>query len=99
MIYLGADPGVSGALAVIEDGEVSIHDLPTTEIETSKKSKSGKKIKKSQLDPHAAALMFEVYAGQDCYLVIEKEQPMPSFERDANGQPKPRRAMGVVSTA
>jgi crossover junction endodeoxyribonuclease RuvC len=91
--WLGIDPGISGAVAVIEDGNITFYDTPTVQV------KVGKSVK-NQLDPFACSQILRRYddgiAGS-MMVTIEKVQPMPSFSRDKDGQPEERRTMGVTS--
>jgi crossover junction endodeoxyribonuclease RuvC len=90
--FLGIDPGSSGALALLEDGQCpKFWDTPTVQV------KSGKTFKR-QLDPHAASLML-MAISQECLdpllITIEKVAPMPNFRsKDDEGKPQ---QMGVTS--
>lgn len=85
-VFLGIDPGVSGALAIIIGSNVSFHDTPVVSI------KVGKSLK-NQLDPHAASILLRSYKADQMLVTIEKVAPMPSF-KGKDGQPQ---SMGVTS--
>ena len=90
MIYVGVDPGISGAVCVYnsESREIKFHDTPIVTI------KSGKTFK-NQLDPHAASRILQALDDEDGILVtIEKVSAMPSVVGDDGHE---RRSMGVTS--
>jgi crossover junction endodeoxyribonuclease RuvC len=90
MIYVGVDPGISGAVCIYDSGtrEVKFHDTPIVTI------KSGKKFK-NQLDGHAASRILQSLDDKDGILItIEKVSAMPSVVGD-DGQE--RRSMGATS--
>jgi len=60
MCILGIDPGLSGALAYLDD-ELLIYDIPTLNIERNGKNKR-------QIDIHSLHAMLGVYNVQHCYL-------------------------------
>lgn len=69
-VYVGVDPGVTGALVVLCDGELQFFDTPTYQ--------DGKRTK---IDPAGCADILakvDVERGNDMLTVaIEKSQPMP----------------------
>lgn len=69
MIYIGIDPGLHGAMAVISDS-VEVFDTPITQI------KSGKKNKNVYVESHMAELLFP-YLLKDVHVGIEKVHAMP----------------------
>jgi crossover junction endodeoxyribonuclease RuvC len=78
MIYIGIDPGLSGAVAVIDEGvintmdpvTVSVFDTPTAVVE-------GEKTKREYLAT-AMALLLKSYAGRtDVLAVLEHVHSMP----------------------
>ena len=90
MKFLGVDPGVSGALAVIDDSDkvdfrFEFFDTPTRQM------KSGKTFK-NVIDPSALTLLLEPYQHES-YIVIEKVNAMPSMP----GPDGERRSMGATS--
>jgi len=66
-MILGIDPGLSGALAFLDD-ELLIYDIPTLEI-----SRNGKK--KRQIDLQGLLALFGMYNVRHCYL--ESVNAMP----------------------
>ncbi len=88
MIYLGIDPGLTGALAVLdsESKSISFFDTPTVQIEV------GKKIKNQQDVYAIASLLRSIVDCKDVMAVIEKVNAMPGI--GANGE---RQSMGATS--
>ena len=62
MIYIGIDPGQTGAVAIIDSGNVSVFDAPLKKVE-----KTGKK----DYDIAAMANILRPYAKKEVYIVIE----------------------------
>lgn len=92
-IFVGIDPGISGAICVINSDtrDVRFFDTPTVTV------KSGKTFK-NQMDPHAASLILQAFSDEGGILVtIEKVAPMPSFNRTKDGVVEERRTMGATS--
>ena len=69
MIYVGIDPGLSGAVAFIyEDGSVSVHDTPVIKVEKNGKNRN----------VYLAATMCDILKIQgDKHVALEKVGPMP----------------------
>lgn len=88
MIYIGIDPGITGALAVLdsETKDVSFFDTPTMQV------KVGKKIKYQQDVYAIVSLLRGIVEGKDVMGVIEKVNAMPGT--GANGT---RQTMGATS--
>lgn len=71
MRHIGIDPGISGALCVLDEGEVKFYDTPTLEIVVNKK-------RKNVLDAYEMSrILKEVTAGREVLVSIEKVQAMP----------------------
>jgi crossover junction endodeoxyribonuclease RuvC len=90
MIHVGIDPGVTGAIAVLdtETRQVQFFDTPTVQV------KSGKKFK-NILDTGAIVLMLQnLSAGRGVFVTIEKVNAMPG-RPGANGEGP--RSMGATS--
>lgn len=69
--FIGIDPGLSGAVAIIkEDGTAAVIDTPTTQV------KSGKKNKNLYVESLMADI-FREYAGTNVTVSLEKAQSMP----------------------
>ena len=88
MIFLGIDPGLSGALAVLDGDtkEISFVDTPVVEIRVWKKVKH-------QQDAYAiSSLLRSLCSDKDVMVTIEKVQAMPGS--DGKGG---RQAMGATS--
>ena len=62
MIYIGIDPGQSGAVAIIENSNVSVFDAPMKKVE-----KTGKK----DYDIAAMAAILHPYYGKPVTIIIE----------------------------
>ena len=93
MVYCGVDPGLSGAIAVLDGNLVEFHDTPTVSI------KVGKSLK-NQMDPGACSLLISAIAQEhrdNVMVIIEKVAPMPSFNRSAEGVAEATRTMGATS--
>jgi crossover junction endodeoxyribonuclease RuvC len=89
MHYVGIDPGLSGAIAVIElGGAVTIFDVPTHQV------KVGKKMKNIIDAYHLATILQGISANQDIAVAIEKVTPMPSVPGVLDEE---RRTMGATS--
>lgn len=92
-MFLGVDPGLQGAIAVIKPVGVEFYDTPTLEMKVNKAIKR-------QMDAAACALLLSGLTSahrDDCMVSIEKVQPMPSFNSDPTKQMEPRRSMGATS--
>jgi len=77
---MGIDPGVSGAIAVIQNKKVlEVHDLPLLTTLKTTKTKSGKPKKNNQLDIEEFFIMYKdmVRAWKPELIVIEKVTSMP----------------------
>ena len=94
MIQIGIDPGISGALAVLdtETRQVKFYDTPTVTV------RSGKKLK-NQMDAAAIALLLNSIAvGKDVLVTIEKVNAMPGWKNDPdNPGERVQASMGVTS--
>ena len=88
MIYIGIDPGLTGALAVIdsETKNISFVDTPVVEIRV------GKKMKHQQDAYVISSLLRALCVDKDVMVTIEKVQAMPGS--DGKGG---RQAMGATS--
>ena len=74
-IILGIDPGVSGAVAVIQNKEVlEVHDLPTLTTLKTTKTKSGKLKKRNEIDIETFFILYKdlLRAWHPQLIVIEK---------------------------
>ena len=71
--YLGIDPGISGALAVLDENEdiVQIFDMPTLEVITGKS-------KKQRVNPQAIVAELRLFKDQRVEGVIEQVNAMPN---------------------
>ncbi len=87
MIYIGIDPGLTGAVAVVTTiGEVAIFDTPITKI------KQGKTLKSDYL-PYEMADILERYRDNG-HVFIEKVHAMPAMSIGKDGKEK---RQGVTS--
>ena len=81
MLFLGIDPGITGAIALIQEDdnfgdEVTFWDAPITSVE-------GKTKLHNMLDPHAAAkILLANISSRDAYVVIEAVNAMPGVRSD-----------------
>ena len=77
MIYIGIDPGLSGAVAVIQDTEayfgehrIDVYDTPTALVE-------GEKTKRKYLVPAMCRLLVQYAKRNDVLAVLEHVHSMP----------------------
>lgn len=94
MRFIGIDPGVSGAIAVIDTDtdQVAFYDTPNLEV------KSGKKFKKVIDIGRAVLMLQQLSAGVKTVVTIEKVNAMPGMKNDPdNPGKKIPAAMGVTS--
>lgn len=69
-VYVGIDPGVTGAVVVLEDGELEFHDTPSYQ--------DGKRTKIDAAGCAAILRKIDAARGNEVMTVaIEKSQPMP----------------------
>lgn len=68
MIFVGIDPGITGAVAIIDGGNIVFHDTPTIQ------TKNGKKTK-TEFMPSEMADILATQKG--CHVFIEKVGAMP----------------------
>lgn len=92
MIFIGIDPGITGAVAVIAGSRIVFHDSPVVQV------KVGERIK-NQIDPHGCTMLLKRYLdpGQDVMAIIEKVAPMPSFKVQRKGEEPKGQSMGATS--
>jgi crossover junction endodeoxyribonuclease RuvC len=71
-VYIGIDPGLAGAVAVLTDAGVlmSVHDTPTITLHTSRGTKQ-------EYDAPGLVALLAPYAGSQAHVVIEESQAMP----------------------
>jgi crossover junction endodeoxyribonuclease RuvC len=71
--YLGIDPGISGALAVLDENEdiVQIFDMPTLEVITGKS-------KKQRVNPQSIVSELKLFKDQRIEGLIEQVNAMPN---------------------
>ena len=92
MISIGIDPGITGAIAILdtETRLVRFVDTPTVTV------KSGKKFK-DQMDPRAIVEILSVFT-EDTFVTIEKVNAMPGWKNDPeNPGQRVEASMGVTS--
>jgi crossover junction endodeoxyribonuclease RuvC len=70
MYCIGIDPGFSGAVAVIGDGEIRIYDAPIAKV------KSGRKTH-SEMIPQMMVNILKTYVFRETHVFIEKVGVMP----------------------
>lgn len=94
MRFVGIDPGVSGAISVIDTDtdQIAFYDTPTLEV------KSGKKFKKVIDIGRVVLMLQQISSGVKTVVTIEKVNAMPGVKNDPKnpGQKIPA-AMGVTS--
>lgn len=60
-MIIGIDPGLSGAIAILTNKQLIIHDMPVYEITQGKS-------KKRQIDIHKLQMLFSVFEGARAYV-------------------------------
>lgn len=73
MFYLGIDPGISGALAVLDDDAkiVDIYDTPTLEVITGKS-------KKKRVNPQSIVAELRLFKDKPIMGIVEQVNAMPN---------------------
>jgi len=69
MRHIGIDPGLSGAIAVLTDDSLQIHDMPTMTVDRNGKAKR-------QVSANELAELLNLYAGKDCHVYVERVSAM-----------------------
>lgn len=93
MLFIGVDPGLTGAVAAIYGTTVEFYDTPVLPIKVGKTMKN-------QMDAAACSLLLSQLTAahrDDCMVTIEKVQPMPSFKVQRKGEEPREQQMGSTS--
>lgn len=71
-LYIGIDPGLTGALAVLDDtlDVVALYDTPTLTLKASRGTRQ-------EYDLPGMVRLLQPYAGHSAHVVIEESQAMP----------------------
>jgi crossover junction endodeoxyribonuclease RuvC len=69
MRHIGIDPGLSGAIAVLTDDSLQIHDMPVMTVDRNGKAKR-------QVSANELAELLNLYAGKDCHVYCERVSAM-----------------------
>lgn len=71
-VYIGIDPGLSGAVAVLADDGVlvGLHDTPVLTLRTSRGSRT-------EYDAPGLVALLAPYAGLQAHVILEESQAMP----------------------
>ena len=69
MRHIGIDPGLSGAVAVLTDDSLQIHDMPVMTVDRNGKAKR-------QVSANELAELLNLYAGKDCHVYVERVSAM-----------------------
>ena len=69
MRRIGIDPGLSGAIAVLTDDTLQIHDMPVMTVDRNGKAKR-------QVSANELAELLNLYAGKDCHVYCERVSAM-----------------------
>jgi crossover junction endodeoxyribonuclease RuvC len=96
MLFVGIDPGLTGAVAALDSETLKIHffDTPTVTV------RSGKSLKHTMDLPAAVRILEALNIYEKLHVAIEKVFPMPSFKRTKGDAPNAEfepAAMGVTS--
>ena len=69
MRHIGIDPGLSGAIAVLTDESLQIHDMPVMTVDRNGKAKR-------QVSANELAELLNLHAGRDCHVYVERVSAM-----------------------
>ena len=69
MRHIGIDPGLSGAIAVLTDDSLQIHDMPVMTVDRNGKAKR-------QVSANELAELLNLSAGKDCHVYCERVSAM-----------------------
>jgi crossover junction endodeoxyribonuclease RuvC len=69
MRHIGIDPGLSGAIAVLTDDTLQIHDMPVMTVDRNGNAKR-------QVSANELAELLNLYAGKDCHVYVERVSAM-----------------------
>lgn len=91
MIFIGIDPGVSGAVAAVGPNSCDVEDIPTVEM-----GGTGRTVRK--IDGLALAKMLRrfVPAGEACMVVLEDVHVMPSSKSGSAANTSLLHSKGVI---
>lgn len=91
MIWVGIDPGVSGAVAAVGPNSCDVEDIPTVEM-----GGTGRTVRK--IDGLALAKMLRrfVPAGEACMVVLEDVHVMPSSKSGSAANTSLLHSKGVI---
>lgn len=70
MLFIGIDPGLTGACAFVEEGRVNVVDTPVMVVQAGKKNRS-------EFVPAAMAEILLAYLTKESFAVMEKVGSMP----------------------
>lgn len=91
MIFIGIDPGVSGAVAAIGPNSCAVEDIPTIGIEG-----AGRTVRKIDGLELARLLRRMVPAGEECVVVLEDVHVMPSNKSGSAANTSLLHSKGVI---
>ncbi len=78
MIYVGIDPGITGAIALIApDGSARVKDMPIITIEKKTKTKKGNVAHKRMIDKQALVTILKTLVGFEVHIFLEQVGVMP----------------------
>ena len=69
MRHIGIDPGLSGAIAVLTDDTLQIHDMPVMTVDRNGKAKR-------QVSANELAELLHLYSGKNYHVCVEKVSAM-----------------------
>ena len=73
MRHIGIDPGLSGAIAVLTDDTLQIHDMPVMTVDRNGKAK--RQVSANEL-AELLYLYSKMYSGEDCHVYCERVSAM-----------------------
>ncbi len=68
--FIGIDPGLTGAVAIIKENDILLIDTPVLTVQSGKGNKR-------VLDVHGMADLLREHEGTDCMVLLEKVHAMP----------------------
>ena len=92
MNYIGVDPGLHGGVSTIDpEGTTTAIPIPTITIQ--KNGKNRRTYNHAKLSS-----IFRNLGKQDCFAVLEEQQPRPVYYKDKQGKEKKQGATSLFST-
>ena len=92
MNFIGIDPGLNGGIATITpEGIVTVIPIPTVTIQVNGKNRT-------RYNHTELANIFRKLGKQDCFAILEEQQPRPIYFKDKHGKEKMQGATSLYTT-